>query len=358
MGKAFYRSKTSGMSRGSEIKPDNKFDRLSYQKIDEWMLPEGEDAIKTELIATHPKSLVNSVVSPDVSMSWSMNPYAGCEHGCPYCYARNSHQYWGYNTGIDFESKILYKANSAELFRKKLNTPSWTGEPIMLSGNTDCYQPVERKLQLTRSLLEVALEYGQPIGVITKNALVLRDLDLLTEMGKRNLVRVAVSVTTLDAALQRKLEPRASAPYKRLRTIQELSDRGIPTMAMLAPMIPGLNSHELLPLMKAVSEAGALSAKYITVRLNGQIEEVFTAWVREHYPDREKKVINAIKATHGGGVNAFRYGIRMSGTGREAESMRQAYAVGKRRYFGERKMPALSSEHFKKLKDRQTNLFL
>lgn len=346
------------MSRGTTVKPHNKFEQLQYQAVEEWMTEEeGDDLLKTQFIATHPKSIVNEVSSPDISLSWSMNPYAGCEHGCPYCYARNSHQYWGYNSGEDFESKILYKENAATLLRHKLNTPSWRGEPIMLSGNTDCYQPVERKLRLTRQLLEVALEYGQPIGVITKNALVLRDLDLLEPMAEKGLVKVAISITSEDASLQRKLEPRASAPYKRLKAIEELSKRNIPVMAMIAPMIPGLNSHELLPLMKSVSDAGALQAKYITVRLNGQLEEIFDKWLLEHYPDRRTKVMNHIRSTHNGKVNAFRYGIRMSGSGRVAESMRQAYAVGQKKYFRDKKMPALSSEHFTKLKDRQMGLF-
>ncbi|KAB2814436.1 PA0069 family radical SAM protein [Phaeocystidibacter luteus] len=344
--------------RGTSTKPHNRFETNLYEKIDDWILPEeAEQKVKTMLIPTHPKSIVNPVSSPDISMDWSMNPYAGCEHGCPYCYARNSHEYWGYNSGEDFESKILYKANAAELLRKKLNTPSWKGDAIMLSGNTDCYQPIERKLELTRQLLEVAWEYRQPIGIITKNALILRDLDILKKMAEHDLVRVAFSVTTEDASLQRKLEPRASAPYKRLAAIKKLSEEGIPTMAMIAPMIPGLNSHELLPLMKAVSEAGALQARYITVRLNGHLRDIFSEWLMEHYPDRHSKVMNTIRDTHGGKVNAFRYGIRMSGTGRVSETMRQAYAVGQTKYFKHKKMPALSSEHFTKLKDRQMGLF-
>ncbi|NVK03274.1 MAG: PA0069 family radical SAM protein [Flavobacteriia bacterium] len=345
------------MRRGTEEQPTNRFDSQSYTRIEEWMLPDEEENTKTQLIATHPKSIVNPVSSPDVPSNWSMNPYQGCEHGCPYCYARNSHEYWGYSAGVDFETKILYKANAAELLRKKLNSPSWKGEPIMLSGNTDCYQPIERKLMITRELLKVALEYRQPIGVITKNALVLRDLDLLTEMAKHNLIHVAISITSLDAALQRNLEPRASAPYKRLNTIKTLSSAGIPTLAMLAPMIPGLNSHELLPLMKAVSEAGALKSRYITVRLNGHLRDLFETWLDAHYPDKKSKVMNSIKHTHSGRVNAFRYGIRMSGTGREAETLRQAYAVGNKKYFKNKKMPAMSSEHFVKLNERQFDLF-
>ncbi len=346
------------MRRGTNVKPDNTFESYAYERIDDWILPEEQDEkVKTEIIATHPKSIVNPVSSPDVSMNWSMNPYAGCEHGCPYCYARNSHEYWGYNSGIDFESKILYKANAAELLSQKLNSRSWQGEPIMLSGNTDCYQPIERRLKLTRGLLEVARDHNQPVGIITKNALVLRDIDILKEMAKKGLVRVAISVTSLDSSLQRKLEPRASAPYKRLATIRALSDAGIPVMAMAAPMIPGLNSHELIPLMKATSEAGALQTKYITVRLNGHLSDMFAEWLKTHYPDRVDKVMNSIKSTHGGKVNAYRYGIRMSGTGRVAETLRQAYAVGQSKYFKDKKMPALNSEHFINDHNRQMGLF-
>lgn len=346
------------MRRGTNVKPNNTFESYAYERIDDWILPEEQDEkVKTEIIATHPKSIVNPVSSPDVSMNWSMNPYAGCEHGCPYCYARNSHEYWGYNSGIDFESKILYKANAAELLSQKLNSRSWQGEPIMLSGNTDCYQPIERRLKLTRGLLEVARDHNQPVGIITKNALVLRDIDILKEMAKKGLVRVAISVTSLDSSLQRKLEPRASAPYKRLATIRALSDAGIPVMAMAAPMIPGLNSHELIPLMKATSEAGALQTKYITVRLNGHLSDMFAEWLKTHYPDRVDKVMNSIKSTHGGKVNAYRYGIRMSGTGRVAETLRQAYAVGQSKYFKDKKMPALNSEHFINDHNRQMGLF-
>ncbi len=344
------------MRRGTESKPQNKYESLSYERNLDWYEPE-QEATKTEWIATHPKSIVNPVSSPDISMNWSMNPYAGCEHGCPYCYARNSHEYWGYNSGIDFESKVLYKANAAELLSKKLNSKHWKGEPIMLSGNTDCYQPGERKYKLTRELLEVAHAHNQPIGIITKNALVLRDIDILAEMARKNLIRVAISVTSLDSSLQRNLEPRASTPQKRLATIRALTDAGIPVVAMLAPIIPSLNSHELLPLMKAVSEAGAVQAKYITVRLNGHLKEMFSTWLKTHYPNKHDKVMNTIKSTHGGSVNAFRYGVRMSGTGRVSESLRQAYAVGQHKYFGNKRMPALSSEHFVNDYNRQMGLF-
>lgn len=347
------------MSRGTESKPNNRYDNHTYHPVEEWMVEEdgGSSKVKTQLIPVEAKSIVNEVTSPDIPSNWSMNPYQGCEHGCSYCYARNSHEYWGYNSGIDFESKLLYKANAAQLLRKKLDSAGWRGEPIMLSGNTDCYQPVERKLELTRQLLEVAWEYRQPIGIITKNALVLRDLDLLKKMADHNLVHVAISVTSLDKRLQSKLEPRASIPAKRLRTIRELTEAGIPVTAMAAPMIPGLNAHELLPLMKACSENGALDMRYITVRLNGALEGIFEQWLDVHYPDAKQRVMSQIKELHGGGVQSYRYGIRMKGTGRVAEALRQSYAVGKVRYFSEKKMPTLSREHFVKSSERQLGLF-
>lgn len=349
------------MRRGTDRKPNNRFAQNTYEEIDDWILPEDREEsgkVKTVLIPTHPRSIVNSVSSPDVHMKWSMNPYAGCEHGCPYCYARNSHEYWGYNSGEDFETKVLYKANAAELFRKKLNTPSWKGESITLSGNTDCYQPAERKLRITRAILETALEYRQPMGIITKNALILRDLDILEEMARWNLISVAISVTSLNASLQRKLEPRASTPQKRLRTIRELSSRGIPVMAMMAPMIPGLNSHEILPLMKEISAAGAWDARYVAVRLNGHLGEIFDHWLQVHYPDKRDKVMKQIRELHGGSVKDFRYGIRMSGEGKVSEFLRQSYAVGRKLYFSQQqKMPALTSEHFMRLKDRQLGMF-
>ena len=230
--------------RGAQVNTPNKFLKEEVSKehieaIDDWE----EGAVQTQFIEVEAKSLVNKVDSPDVGMLYSMNPYGGCEHGCIYCYARNSHEYWGYSAGLDFESRILVKKNAPQLLRKFLMHPKWECVPLSLSGNTDCYQPCERQYRLTRSLLEVCNEFSQPVGIITKNAGVLRDIDLLQEMGRRRLVSVILTITTLDEDLRRVMEPRTATGQQRLRVVEELSRAGVQTGVMLGPMIPGLNEH-------------------------------------------------------------------------------------------------------------------
>jgi DNA repair photolyase len=312
--------------RGAQFNTPNHFEKQSVTReflegIDEWEQPD----VPTQYIEVFPKRIVNKVDSPDVGMWYSMNPYQGCEHGCIYCFARNSFEYWGYSAGLDFESKIMVKKNAAQLLRKFLMNPKWVPTPIMLSGNTDCYQPAERTYRITRSLLEVCYEFNQPVGMITKNAGMLRDLDILKKMADRNLVSIIVSVTTLNEPLRRAMEPRTTTGLQRIRLIRELSNAGIRAGVMLGPMIPGLNEHEMPAIIKAASEAGASFSAYTFIRLNGAIKFLFHDWLYKNFPDKAEKVWHLIESGHGGQVNDSQFGRRISGEGNIAQMVADQY---------------------------------
>lgn len=347
--------------RGAAEQVPNRFLQHRYgvvhwEGIDEVEeLPDGGGA--TKYIEVFPKSILNEVTSPDVGISWSVNPYQGCEHGCAYCYARPTHEYWGYDAGLDFERTILLKRNAVELFRKALKHPKWKADTISISGNTDCYQPVERKERITRGLLEVAQAFRQPIGIITKNALVLRDLDILAEMAQHRLATVAISLTTLDEDLRRVLEPRTSTGRNRLRAIEELTKAGVPVFVMVAPIIPALNEHEVPSLLKAAAEAGAMGAGYTVVRTNGAVQEVFRTWLRHHFPERAAKVIAQISDAHGGRMNDGAFGRRMRGKGHYAENIRRMFHVMRRRHFADRVLPEMDSSLFRVPPEGQLDLF-
>ncbi|NND10524.1 MAG: PA0069 family radical SAM protein, partial [Flavobacteriaceae bacterium] len=295
--------------------------------------------------------------SPDVGMSYSMNPYQGCEHGCVYCYARNSHEFWGFSAGLDFERRILIKKNAPHLLEQKLKSKNWKACPIVMSGNTDCYQPAEKKFEITRKCLEVFLKYKHPVGIISKNALVLRDLDILKELAKDGLVGVHISITSLSEETRRILEPRTATTKKRLEVVRTLSDNGIPVNAMLAPIIPGINSHEILPLAKAASDHGAWSCAFTVVRLNGTIGEIFTNWIKTSMPDKANKVLNQIKECHGGTLNDSRFGTRMRGDGKIAEQLHAVMKLAKQKYFKDKGMPQLNTELFDRYRSGQFRLF-
>lgn len=312
--------------RGAQFNTRNRFQlnevlREHPEAIDDWT----ESSVKTQYIETLAKSLVNKVDSPDVGMWYSMNPYMGCEHGCIYCFARNSFEYWGYSAGIDFESKIMIKTNAAQLLKKFLMNPKWECKPISISGNTDCYQPAERKFKITRSLLEVCNQFNQPVGIITKNASILRDKDILEEMASKNLVSVILSITSLDEKLRQLMEPRTTTNDSRFRVINELSKAGIKSGVMLGPMIPGLNDHDLHNILKRASENGATFSAYTFIRLNGAIKFLFHDWLYKNFPDRADKVWHMIEQGHDGKVNDSRWGVRMRGEGPVAEIIRQQY---------------------------------
>lgn len=348
--------------RGAQHQINNRFAAFSYEMRDDFLnycAVEGEEASdsKTSFIETYPKTIVNKVTSPDVGLEFSLNPYQGCEHGCVYCYARNSHEYWGYGAGLDFEQKILVKRNAVELLEKKLRSKSWKAAPIVLSGNTDCYQPIERKLQITRQLLQVFLKFKHPVGIITKNALIQRDMDILEELAKDNLVRVNLSITSLDERTRQLLEPRTASIKKRLETLEKLSAKHIPVNVMMAPIIPSINSHEILPLVKEISNRGACGVGYTMVRLNGAIAEVFSEWIRKAMPHRADKVLHQIAECHNGNLNDSRFGARMKGEGNIADQVAQQFAIARKKYLSGRKTPVLNCELHDQYKDGQMKLF-
>lgn len=312
--------------RGAQINTKNRFliqERTTeyVEAIDDWETSK----IDTQYIEQQAKTIVNKVDSPDVGMFYSMNPYQGCEHGCIYCYARNVHEYWGYSAGIDFESKIVVKKNAPQLLRKFLMNPKWACVPISLSGNTDCYQPAERKYKITRQLLEVCLEFNQPVGLITKNACMIRDKDVFKKLAAKKLVSILVSITTFNEDLRRVMEPRTTTANQRLRIIRELSEEGVRMGVMLGPMIPGLNDHEMQSIMKSASEAGAVFSAYTFIRLNGAIKLLFHDWLYKNFPDRADKVWHSIEYGHGGSVNDSRWGKRMRGEGPVADLVKQQF---------------------------------
>jgi DNA repair photolyase len=344
--------------RGAQVNTHNKFLKNKYvldhiEGLDEPLLENSA----TQIFEEHPKKIVSVSNSPDLPFMHSINPYQGCEHGCIYCYARNSHEYYGFSAGLDFERKIIVKRNAPELLEEHFNKKNYQPVAIMLSGNTDCYQPMERKLKITRGLLKVFLQYKHPVSIITKNNVILRDIDLLTELAKLNLVHVNISITSLDEQLRQKLEPRTITASGRLAVIEKLSANGIPVRVMAAPIIPGLNSNELPNIIKASADRGALAAGFTIVRLNGSIAELFTDWIHKAFPDRAEKVLNMIAACHGGQLNDSRFGTRMSGEGNIAESIHQLFRMACVRFLSGCEMPQYDMTLFTPLKGRQTELF-
>lgn len=315
--------------RGAQFNPQNRF--AAQERVIEHIEGVDEDAEnenrRTQYLEIFPKSIVTKVNSPDLGFNWSMNPYQGCEHGCIYCYARNSHEYYGYSAGRDFEEKVLYKKNAPQLLEAHFNKKSWVPELIVLSGNTDCYQPAERKFEITRELLKVCLKFRNPVGIITKNSLILRDLDILEELNEHNLLRVTLSITSLNEEVRRKMEPRTAAVQQRLKTLQVLSGAGIKVNVNMAPIIPAINSSEVFDLIKTTGQHGANSANYILVRLNGHNGELFADWVQHNFPDRAEKVLNLIKETHGGTLNENRWNVRMRGEGTYAQQVRSMFQL-------------------------------
>lgn len=344
--------------RGAQVNPANKFLKTSYvqehwEAIDEDSLLENKH---TQYIEVFPKTIVNKVNSPDIN-GYSMNPYQGCEHGCLYCYARNSHEYWGYSAGMEFEQKILIKKNAPQLLEELFQKPSWKPESIMFSGNTDCYQPIERKMQITRQMLEVCLKYRHPVSMITKNAVILRDLDILSEMARLKLVHVMVTITSVNEDLRMILEPRTVTYKNRLRVLKELSSHGIPCGVMVAPIIPHINSYDIPAVIEAAAQNGARRAGYTIVRLNGQIGVIFKDWLQKNFPDRAEKVWHHIQSCHGGQVNDSRFGTRMRGEGQIAESIRQLFKLSVKRFMGDPPESSYDLTIFKRKGHEQLSLF-
>ncbi len=347
--------------RGAQINPSSKYEQIvrDEQPVDWAMVTEEwEDPHpKTQYLETHPKTILNKVISADIPLEWSMNPYQGCEHGCIYCYARNTHPYWGYSAGLDFEQKILVKRNAAELLEQEFKKKNWKAVPIMFAGNTDIYQPAERKFGITRQCLEVFWKYRHPVSLITKNSLILRDLDLLRQLASERLVHVAISITTLEEELRQFLEPRTASIAQRLRTVETLTRAGIPVFVMMAPIIPGLNDHEIFSLVKTVADVGALGVGHTMVRLNGDVALIFEDWLRKTLPDRAEKVLHKIRETHGGNLHDHRPGTRMGGEGKIAEMVHAQMRMAKAKYLTDRKMPAYNLELHEQYKTTQLRLF-
>ncbi len=318
--------RTYHQGRGAQFNTTNRFvkneiTREHSEGVDDWE----ETNIATSYLEQEAKSIVNKIESADVGMGYSMNPYAGCEHGCIYCYARNVHEYWGYSAGLDFEQKIIVKKNAPALLRKFLMHPKWECTPIMLSGNTDCYQPAEQQFRLTRKMLEVCNEFNQPVGILTKNSWILKDKDILQEMAQKNIVSAMVSITSFNEELRRMMEPRTTTAKQKLKVIEELSKAGVRMGVMMGPMIPGLNEHEMQRIMKSASDAGATFTAYTFIRLNGAIKLLFHDWLYKNFPHHADKVWHLIEQSHGGKVNDSRWSLRMRGEGNIADMVAQQY---------------------------------
>lgn len=345
--------------RGSQYNPANPFLNGSY--VQEEMEGLDEEFLtneKTKYFFEYPKKVVNKINSPDVGPGYSINPYQGCEHGCIYCYARNTHTYWGFSAGLDFERKIIVKPDAPKLLEEKITSRGWKPVPIMVSGNTDCYQPVERRMKLTRQMLEIFLKYRHPLGMITKNGLIVRDLDLLSELAEHRLVQVMISITSLKEELRKKMEPRTASAKKRLQTMEKLAKAGVPVGVMTAPIVPGLNSEEIPNIIKAVADHGGLMAGYTMVRLNGQIGEIFVDWIHKNFPDRAEKVLHQIAEVHGGSINDSQYGRRMRGDGNIAKAIAQLHQMAVKTYLKGRRPPEYNFDDFRpEIKNGQMKLF-
>ncbi|QDV35390.1 PA0069 family radical SAM protein [Tautonia plasticadhaerens] len=334
-------NRPTAKGRGSQVRPPNRFGGLSYEDDFEDLEsdPEGLlehleslENLRTEYIPDRSRTIIAENDSPDVGFRYSLNPYRGCQHGCSYCFARPSHEYLGLDAGLDFESKILVKHDAPALFRAFLARPGWAAETIALSPNTDAYQPGEREFRLTRGCLEVAAEARQPMGLITKNALILRDLDVIGPMAAEGLVHAHVSLTTLDAGLARSMEPRTSTPAARLRAIRGLANAGVPVGVLVAPVIPGLNDHEIPGLLAAAAGAGARSAGYVLLRLPMTVGPIFWDWLRRARPDRFDRVRSQVRSARGGKDNDSTFGRRMTGSGPTADRISSVFRLFRARH--------------------------
>jgi DNA repair photolyase len=316
--------------RGAADNPANRFERLHVVTREDWTDPD-DPGPQTVLLRDATRTILSHNDSPDVGFSVSVNPYRGCEHGCIYCYARPTHEYLGFSAGLDFETKIVVKHDAPALLRAALMSPRWTPQPIAMSGVTDPYQPAERRLRLTRGCLEVLAEFRNPVAMVTKNHLVTRDADLLSELASYQAAAVAVSITSLRPELQRVLEPRTATPAKRLEAVRRLTAAGVPVRVMVAPVIPGLTDEEVPAILAAAAEAGARAASYIVLCLPHGVKDLFADWLEAHFPDRRNRVLNRVREVRGGELNDPRFCSRMRGEGVYAEHLRQLFEAARRR---------------------------
>ena len=351
--------------RGAAHNPPNRFERLAYVPDVPIALArdddDEEDANASGPPTVYLKDTARTIIahndSPDVGFTFSINAYRGCSHGCIYCYARPTHQFLGLSAGLDFETKILVKTDAPGLLRRELAAPKYVPATLSISGVTDCYQPAEKQFRLTRQCLEVLLDCRNPAGVITKSHLVTRDTDVLAEMAKLNLVVVILSVTTLDAELSGRMEPRAASPQRRLAAIESLTKAGVPVGVMVAPVVPGLTDHEIPTILRAAADAGAVTAGFVPVRLPLEVAPLFVDWLERHYPDRRDKVLNRIRDLRGGKLNDSNFHTRMVGQGVWSEQLKTMFDVAKRRAGLDRPFPELTTEHFRPPAGAQMTLF-
>lgn len=329
--------------RGTAENPQNRFERIHLVR-DHAENPENE----TQFLQDASRSIIARNDSPDIGFDFSINPYRGCEHGCIYCYARPTHEYLGYSAGLDFETRILVKEKAAELLRSELSSPRWRPRTLALSGVTDPYQPIEKKLRLTRACLSILADSLNPVSLVTKNHLVTRDTDLLRRLAGVRAAAVSLSVTTLNTRLQRVLEPRTSSPARRLQAVESLSISGIPVTVIIAPVIPGLTEHEIPEILKQAQSAGAVSARYQLLRLPQSVKELFVNWLERHVPERKKRVLARIQDTRGGELNDSRFYWRMSGEGKYATQIKELFNASAKRYGLKEGPERLSTEAFRR----------
>lgn len=364
----------SQRGRGAQLNPGNRFESTRLHVLGEHLddlqreaglLPSEDESsaaigqstevqsedehgkrVVTHVYADRTRTLINRVDSPDIGFNWTINPYRGCEHGCIYCYARPFHEQLGFSSGLDFETKIVAKYDAPAMLRKEIDKPSWKGECIGMSGVTDCYQPLEKKLRITRGCLEVMAASKQPVSIVTKSSLILRDLDLLSELAKWNAVYVAISLTSLDSRMASKLEPRACSPARRIEAIRQLSAAGVPVTAMVAPIVPGLTDEQVPRILQAASDAGAVSAGYTIMRLPYQVKALFLDWVAREYPERSTRMESLIRSMREGKLNDGNFGTRMKGEGEMAKQIGMMFKVFKKRAGLPRGKVIVTSEHF------------
>ena len=341
--------------RGASTNPANRFAKTKLERFEDYD-PSEDPSPRTQFIPDASSTIITYNDSPDIGFDASVNVYRGCEHGCAYCYARPTHEFLGFSPGLDFETKVVVKQDAPELLRKELSSPKWKPQVIAMSGVTDCYQPVERTLQLTRRCLKVLADFRNPVAIVTKNHLVTRDADLLKELASFNAAAVFISITTLEPELTQQLEPRASLPKMRLAAIEVLHGAGVPVGVLAAPMIPGLNDHELPNIIAAATKAGAQFAGFTPLRLPLAVKDIFSDWLETHFPDRKENVLNRVRSMRGGKLNESTFGSRMRGEGAFADQLSQMYHIAVRKAGLERLDCELSAASFRRPGGAQLSL--
>ena len=339
--------RSSAPARGAGSNPPNRFERLHLEANADWD-PEQDPLPRTHFLRDRTATILAHNDSPDIGFDTTLNPYRGCEHGCIYCYARPTHEYLGFSSGLDFETRIMVKEDAPELLRRELSHPRWRPRTIGMSGVTDCYQPVERRLKLTRRCLEVLAEFRNPVAIVTKNYLITRDLDVLSELARWKAVCVFVSITSLDSGLRKVLEPRTSPPPARLAAIRALAQAGVPTGVLVAPIIPGLTDHEIPSIVAAAAAAGARFGGYEVLRLPHAVAPLFEEWLARHVPQKKDKILNRIRSIRGGKLNHSAFGLRMRGEGIFADQIARLFAVASRKAGWQGDEPELSSVNFRR----------